>query len=296
MDEPSVVALNEAGALVAAGRAAVELAHREPRGGHRFVTPFRHGVVRDRDASVQLLRWALRAVNRPRGRRLQAVVSAPVGSSNAERKVLTEVVAAAGVEGRISILDEPLAAAIGAGLPVSESYGCMVLDIGAGITEAAIVAGGGLVAFGSARLGCGSVTRAVAQHLAEHHALVVDRPVARKIWTTVVAEAVPGVAVVGRDRREGAEREVVLDRSELDRLLQPRLDAMAAAAQQALQRAPESLAADVMQHGLALVGGGGAVAGMQRTMEERVAIPVFPTAEPLLAVAFGGAACLGQPR
>ncbi|MPY94994.1 MAG: rod shape-determining protein [Acidimicrobiia bacterium] len=294
LDQPSLVARDGRGSLVAAGHEAVHLARHSPS-GLSFTAPLAGGVVVDLDAAVALVHWALRQVAATGRRRPHAVASVPVGATEVERRALETAIVSAGTRSPLTVVEEPLSAAIGAGLAVADPYGSMVLDVGAGITEAAVVAEGGVVASSSARVGCRAVAGLVARHMSRRHGLTLRPGAAQRIWPRTLAPgAGGGLTVEGCDVRSGQFRALEVGCEELAAVVQTPLHAMATVAREALERAPIDLAADVAGQGLALVGGGARVPGLGAHLSAGTALPVRVPPDPLHAVATGSAACLRQ--
>jgi rod shape-determining protein MreB len=294
LDEPCLVALDAGGRLLCAGRDAVRLARQAPE-GCRFVRPLGDGVIADLDATVQLLGWALRRLQLRSARRTRTAVSVPVGATPLERRAVHRALASAGFDRPPMLVDEPLAAAMGLELPVADEDGCLVVDIGAGITESAVVANGGIMGFGSARVGCQALLREARAAAARNRVPESDRTG----WDVLALAMAGGGSSAGAEARQRAVGVDVVNRrpaAEARRTLAPVLDLMVGTVSEALDAAPPSLAAQVVAGGLHLVGGGATVPDLPRHLEERLRLPVRVGRDPLHAVSLGDRRCLEPVR
>jgi rod shape-determining protein MreB len=291
LDEPCLVALDANGALRAAGREAVRLA-RQATDGYRIVRPVGDGVITDPEATVQLLTWALRELQLRSARRTHTAVSVPVGATPLERRAVQVALARSGFERPPLLVDEPLAAAMGHELPVADEDGCLVIDIGAGITESAVVANGGIMGFGSVRVGCQVLLRE-ARAAAERHRLSPSHRTGWDVLNLALAGC-PATADLGAPEHADHDDELPGGRpaAEARRQLAPVLDLIVGTVSEALDAAPPSLAAQVVTGGLHMVGGGATVPDLPRHLEARLRLPVRIGPDPLHAVSRGDRRCL----
>lgn len=296
--EPSVVAIDlETDELVAAG---LEARRMLGRASARIdvVEPLRDGVIDDFDATAMLLRHALRAAVRHRLGILDVIVCAPLGVTAVERRAVEEAVRGAGVRG-VYVMEEPLAAAIGSGLPVAEPTGSMVVDIGGGTTEIAVVSLGGIVSAESVRIGGRHLDEAIQAHLHRRHKLAIGMITAEELKIEIARAAPrPGqqAEVRGRSIVSGLPRAVVVTGEEIAGAIAEPLTRMVAAIRRSLERTPPELASDVMDAGLLLTGGGALLAGLGDRLRAELSIPIHLADEPLGSVAQGAGMALEEMK
>jgi rod shape-determining protein MreB len=295
IDEPSLVALDDAGDLLAAGRQAFRFAGRP---GAHLVAPVHDGVVADFDAAEQMLhRFAVAARGRRSLTRPRIVVAMPSGVTAVEQRVVREVGYQAGAR-QVEVIEEPMAAAIGAGLPVHEPTGTLVVDLGCGTTEVALIAHGGVAAARSIRTAGAAFDHAISSWLAAEHRIVVDQTTAELLKRTL-ASAYPlptesSAEVAGRDAESGAERRVVVGASAVRHALEDSLRAVVDVVRATLDQAPPRLARDVRAHGLVLTGGSALLTGLDERLRQDVGVPVHVATDPRSCVVTGAARCIEQ--
>ena len=254
LSEPSVVAIDTTtNAVVAVGSEAKLMIGRTP--SHiRAVRPLQDGVIADYDITAEMLRYFVRKVMRRRvftGPRV--VVCVPSGITGVERRAVSESAYAAGAR-RVHIIDEPMAAAIGAGLPVSQPAGCMIVDIGGGTTEVAVIALGGIVAAASVRVAGDALDRAVVEHVRRHFGLLIGERTAEELKISV-GSAYPiaqplRAEIRGRDLATGLPRDVTIAGDELRRAMDAPLAKIIDAVRSTLDRCPPELAGDLVARGI----------------------------------------------
>lgn len=298
MAQPSVVAIErDSGDLVATGFEARRMLGRTGP-AIEVVQPLREGVVDDFDATVTLLRDVLRAVLPWGLRPVDVIVCAPLGLTAVERRALEEAVRATGARGA-HVMEEPLAAAIGGGLPVAEATGSMVVDIGGGTSEIAVVSLGGVVSAESIRVGGRDLDEAIRGHLRRHHDLAIGPIAAEELKIELARAAVPDgrhAEVTGRSMASGLPRAVVVTGEEIARAIADPLSRIVAAIRRSLETTPPELASDVLDAGVLLTGGGSLLGGLDDRLRSELGIPVHLADDPLRAVVRGAGMALEEMR
>jgi rod shape-determining protein MreB len=286
LDEPSVVAVRESGQVAAFGRTALALEGREPR-GVRVLRPVRDGVVVDLEAAVLLLRACLREAPRPR----RVVISLPRGVTSVEREALRETARRATGTARVELVDEPMAAALGAGVPVTAARGRMLVDLGGGITETVVIALGAIVCCDSARGGGQALDRQLAAHLRASRGIEIGERTAERLKLALLGGETPpaSAAAKGRWVLSGLPGAIEVTPSEALAAVAPALDAIAGGVAAVFEELTPELAVDVAEGGILLSGG----ASLCRTLAGRVAartgVPVAHVPDALGAVIRGNA-------
>jgi len=296
--EPSVVAIDhERDDLLAAGHEARRMIGRtSSRIG--VVEPLRDGVISDFDATALLLRHALRRTVRRRLAPLDVIVCAPLGVTAVERRAVREAVRGAGANGAY-VMEEPLAAAIGSGLPVAEPTGSMVVDIGGGTSEIAVVSLGGIVSAESVRIGGRHLDAAIQAYLERRHKLAVGLTTAEELKIEIGSarsRAGQEAEVRGRSLLSGLPRTVIVDGAEVAEAIAEPLSRIVGAIRRSLERTPPELASDVMDAGVMLTGGGALLSGLPDRLRTELGIPIHVADEPLSAVARGAGMALEEMR
>jgi rod shape-determining protein MreB len=288
--EPSVVALEVGtGWVHAVGAEAKRMIGRTPA-SIRAVRPLRHGVIADFEVTEQMLRHFLaRAMPRRRGRP-RLVLCAPSGITDVERRALVEAAQAAGAR-EVALIEEPIAAAIGAGLEISEPVATMIVDIGGGTSEVAVIALGSMVVSESLRMGGYDLDDAVTGYLRTVHRLAIGSESAEEIKRTLGSawpSADQGEAEIrGRDLVTGLPRAVSLPSAEMRMAFEPLLEAMVAAITATLERTPPELAGDIATRGISLAGGGALLPGLPELVYDRTGMSASVVGNPLTCVAEG---------
>lgn len=300
--EPSVVAMDEqTGRVYAVGDDARRMLGRTPA----TITasrPLRHGVITDFETTEQMLRQFIR---RASGGRLRSrvIVCVPSGLTQVERNAVSEATLTAGAR-EVHLIEEPLAAAIGAGLPVAEAIGSFVVDVGGGTTEIAVTALGGMVVASSLQVGGYDFDEAIVRRVQQHHKLLVGQEQAEQVKIDI-GSALPAAApegdaeIAGRDLATGMLRRIALEPAEVARALERPVAQIVEGVKDILEQTPAELSADVADRGLMLVGGGSLLRGLDDVLRHETGLAVTRDPEPLTTVARGAGSALeelGQPR
>lgn len=289
--EPSVVAKRLGdGQVLAVGEEAKRMIGRTP-GDIIATRPLRDGVIADFDTTATMLKYFVRKASNGRmWLRPRVVVGIPSGCTEVEKRAVVDATLQAGAR-EAYLIEEPMAAAIGAGLPVSDPVGSMVVDIGGGTTEVAVIALGGIVAVRSVRVAGDEMDEAIIQYARRAYNLLIGERSAEEI-KIAIGSAFPireenSVDVRGRDLVSGLPRTVRMTSAEVREAMAEPVQAIVEAVKQTLERTPPELAADIVDRGMILVGGGALVRGMDRLLSEETGMPVALTDDPLAAVAIG---------
>ena len=302
LNEPSVVAIrHERGSggsksIAAVGNDAKRMLGRTP--GHiTAIRPLKDGVIADFTVTEKMLQHFIHKLHenkflRPSPR---VLVCVPCGSTQVERRAIRESAAGAGAR-EVYLIEEPMAAAIGAGLPVSEASGSMVLDIGGGTTEVAVISLNGIVYSESVRIGGDRFDEAIINYIRRNYGTLIGEATAERIKHEI-GSAYPGsevkeIEVRGRNLAEGIPRSFVLNSNEILESLQEPLSGIVSAVKTALEQTPPELGADVAERGMVLTGGGALLKDLDRLLMEETGIPVIIADDPLTCVARGGGRAL----
>ena len=298
VDEPSVVAINEkTGELVAVGHDAKQMVGRTPE-GITAIRPLQDGVIADFEATEQMLRHFIALVHRRRYlAKPRMVVCVPSGITAVEQRAVKEAGYQAGAR-RVYIIEEPMAAAIGAGLPVHRATGNMVVDVGGGTTEVAVISLGGIVTSLSVRTAGDEVDRAITNWMKKEHALLVGEATAEEVKMTL-GSAFPGpldreAEIRGRDLVSGLPRTVTLTSSDVRTAIEEPVHAIVDAVRVTLDQTPPELAGDIMDRGIVLTGGGALLRGLDDRLRHETGMPVHVAEDPLQSVALGAGRCVEE--
>lgn len=293
LDEPSVVAINRKhGDVIAVGREAKLMLGRVPK-GIEAVRPMQDGVIADFSTTEQMLKYFIRKVHENKFFRAspRVLICVPCGSTQVERRAIRESALSAGAR-EVFLIDEPMAAAVGAGLPVELATGSMVVDIGGGTTEVAIISLSGIVYSASVRIGGDRFDEAIVSYVRRNYGNVIGEATAERvkheIGSAYPSTDVKEIEVRGRNLAEGIPRVFTLNSNEILEALQEPLSGIVSSVRAALEQAPPELAADISERGMVLTGGGALLSGLDRLLEEETGLPVFAADEPLTCVARGG--------
>ena len=292
LNEPSVVAINvRDGRPLAVGTEAKRMIGRTP--SHiQAIRPLKDGVIADFDICEKMLRYFIQRVN-PRATfaKPRMVICVPSGITGVERRAVQEAAEYAGAK-RAYIIEEPMAAAIGAGLPVHEPTGNMVVDIGGGTTEVAVISLGGVVTSQSIRIGGDELDEAVITYVKKEYGLALGERTAEEIKIVLGSacelEEEVYAEIRGRDLISGLPRTVETTTDEIRDALEEPLSAIVDAVKVTLDKTPPELAADIMEQGIVLTGGGALLTGMRARLAAETGMPVILADEPLLSVVLGG--------
>jgi rod shape-determining protein MreB len=296
LNEPSVVALNtNNGQIVAVGVEAKRMIGRTP-GNIVAVRPLKDGVIADFDVTERMLRYFIQKVHRrTRMAKPRIVVAVPSGITGVEQSAVKEAGHQAGAR-RVYIIEEPMAAAIGAGLPVNEPTGNMVVDIGGGTTEVAVISLGGIVTSQSIRIGGDELDQAIITFGKKEHSLMLGERTAEEIKVALgsafPAAEEPNAEIRGRDLVTGLPKTVVISATEVRRALEDPVNLIIDAVKSTLDKCPPELAGDVMDRGIALTGGGALLRGLDQRIREETGMPVHIADSPLESVVLGTGKCV----
>ncbi|MHB9095686.1 MAG: rod shape-determining protein, partial [Eubacteriales bacterium] len=292
VNEPSVVAIQrDSGHVLAVGEEAKQMIGRTP-GNIVAIRPMKDGVIADFDTTQSMLRYfitkALR--NRPHLIRPRVVVCVPSGVTAVEERAVREATLQAGAR-EAYLIEEPMAAAIGAGLPVHEPTGNMVVDIGGGTSEVAVISLGGIVTSRSIRVAGDEMDEAIMQHIKRTYNLMVGERTSEeikiKIGTAYPFSQIENYEVRGRDLLTGLPKTVEITSAEVYKALSEPVSSILEAIKVTLEKTPPELASDVMDKGIFMAGGGSLLRGLDRLVSEETGMPVHVAEEPLFCVAFG---------
>jgi rod shape-determining protein MreB and related proteins len=290
LSEPSVVAVDSlSGAVHAVGEEAQRMIGRTPA-TISAMRPLRHGVIADFEVTEQMLRHFIGRVHQSRFAHPRVIMCAPSGITDVERRALTEACLAAGARS-VHLLEESLAAAMGAGLAIDEPRGNVVVDVGGGTSEVALISLGGIVVSRSLRLGGYDLDEAVAAWLRHEHSLAIGETTAERVKLEVGGVAPDSSAdsseVVGRDPVSGLPRQVDVPSHEIREALEYGVREIVEEVKAALEEAPPELAADLPERGILLAGGGALLRGFRQRLELETNVPVRLADSPLTCVAEG---------
>jgi rod shape-determining protein MreB and related proteins len=298
LNEPSVVAINtKTGAILAVGAEAKQMIGRTP--AHIVaIRPLKDGVIADFDVTEKMLRYFIQKVHRrsflakPR-----VVVCVPSGITGVEQRAVEEATISAGARSAF-IIEEPMAAAIGAGLPVHEPTGNMVVDIGGGTTEVAVVSLGGIVTSQSIRIGGDELDEAIINYIKKEYSLMLGERTAEEIKIAISSAFPmpdePQAEIRGRDLVTGLPKTIVVSAEEIRRAIEEPVNAIVDAVKNTLDKTPPELAADIMDKGIVLAGGGSLLKGLDERLKHETGMPISIAEDPLFAVAVGSGKCLEE--
>ncbi|MGH8835114.1 MAG: rod shape-determining protein [Actinomycetes bacterium] len=296
LNEPSVVAINtDSGGIVAVGAEAKNALGRTP-GNVVAVRPLKDGVIADFETTQRMLRYFIQKVHtRRRLVRPRVVVCVPSGITGVERRAVIEAAGQAGAR-TVHIIEEPMAAAIGANLPVSEATGNMVVDVGGGTTEVAVISFGGIVTAESIRVAGDEMDNAITTWVKKQHSLLLGERTSEQIKLQL-GSAYPQpdesqAEIRGRDLVSGRPKTVVLTADEIRKALEDPVNAILDAIMATLDRCPPELAGDLMDRGIVLTGGGALLTGLDDRIRNETEMPVIVAENPLESVALGAGKCV----
>ena len=290
--EPSVVAIDKyEGKVLAVGNAANEMIGRTPE-NIVAVRPMKDGVIANFTVTEQMLKSFIKKVHTPSifTPRPRIVICVPYGSTQVERRAIKESAEAAGAK-EVFLIEEPMAAAIGAGLPVSEAIGSMVIDIGGGTTEVGVISLGGIVYANSVRVGGDKFDQAIIDYIRRNYGMLIGEPTAeyikKEIGSAFVSSEVRELEVKGRNIAEGVPRAFSISSNEVLEALNEPLNQVVGAVNKALEQTPPELGADIAVRGLMLTGGGALLKDLDRLLMEETGLPVVVADDPLSCVVRG---------
>ncbi|HET7773386.1 rod shape-determining protein [Piscinibacterium candidicorallinum] len=297
LNEPSVVAIRQEGGphskqvIQAVGHEAKQMLGKVP-GNIEAIRPMKDGVIANFTVTEQMIKQFIKMVHpgslfAPNPR---IIICVPCGSTQVERRAIKEAALGAGAS-QVYLIEEPMAAAIGAGLPVSEATGSMVVDIGGGTTEVAVISLGGMVYKGSVRTGGDKFDEAIINYIRRNYGMLIGEPTAEMVKKTI-GSAFPGsevkeIEVKGRNLSEGIPRSFTVSSNEILEALTDPLNQIVSAVKNALEQTPPELGADITEKGIMLTGGGALLRDLDRLLVEETGLPVVVAEDPLTCVVRG---------
>ncbi|MED7953267.1 MULTISPECIES: rod shape-determining protein [Streptomycetaceae] len=300
LNEPSVVAVNtNTGGILAVGSEAKKMIGRTP-GNIVAIRPLKDGVIADFEITERMLRYFILKIHRRRFlARPRVVVCVPSGITGVERRAVIEASLQAGCR-QVHIIEEPMAAAIGAGLPVHEPTGNMVVDIGGGTTEVAVISLGGIVTAQSIRVAGDELDNAIVQHIKKEYSLLLGERSAEQIKMSIGSafglegEKDEHAEIRGRDLVSGLPKTVVISAAEVREAIDEPVNSIIDAVKTTLDQCPPELAGDVMDRGIVLTGGGALLRGLDERLRRETGMPIHIAENPLDSVALGSGKCVEE--
>jgi len=295
LNEPSVVALNtDTGKIVAVGVQAKRMIGRTP-GNIVAIRPLKDGVIADFDVTERMLRYFIQKVHRRHLARPRLVVAVPSGITGVEQSAVREAGRQAGAR-RVYIIEEPMAAAIGAGLPVYEPAGNMVVDVGGGTTEVAVISLGGIVTSQSVRVGGDEMDQAIIAFAKREHSLMLGERTAEEIKMAVGSACPspdePHAEIRGRDLVSGLPKTIVIGAGEVRHAIAGPVSTVVDIVKTTLDKCPPELAGDIVDRGMVLTGGGALLRGLDQRLREETGMPIQLADNPLESVVLGTGKCV----
>ncbi len=297
LNEPSVVAIRQEGGpngkrtIAAVGSEAKQMLGRVP-GNIEAIRPMKDGVIADFTVTEQMLKQFIKMVHESRlfSPSPRIIICVPCGSTQVERRAIRESALGAGAS-QVFLIEEPMAAAIGAGLPVSEPAGSMVVDVGGGTTEVGVISLGGMVYKGSVRVGGDKFDEAIINYIRRNYGMLIGEPTAEAIKNNI-GSAFPGseireMEVKGRNLSEGIPRSFTITSNEILEALTDPLNQIVSAVKIGLEQTPPELGADITERGIMLTGGGALLRDLDRLLIEETGLPVLVAEDPLTCVVRG---------
>lgn len=304
LNEPSVVAISHTNGrrhVLAVGDEAKQMLGRTP-GNIMAIRPLRDGVIADFDVAEDMIKQFIRKVhNRRSFASPQMVICVPSGSTAVERRAIQESAESAGAR-RVELIEEPMAAAIGAGLPVTEPTGSMVVDIGGGTTEVAVISLGGIVYARSVRVGGDKMDDAIISYIRRTHNLLIGESTAERIKKEIGSACPPedgegrSMDIKGRDLMNGVPKEIVITERQIAESLAEPVGAIIDAVKGALEHTAPELAADIVDKGIVMTGGGALLANLDYVLRYATGLAVSLADDPLSCVALGTGQALEEMK
>jgi rod shape-determining protein MreB len=303
LDEPSVVAIRQEGmtgkkVVQAVGAEAKLMLGRTP-GNIQAIRPMKDGVIADFNVTEQMLKYFIKKVHDTRlfHPSPRIIICVPSGATQVERRAIRESAISAGAR-QVYLIEEPMAAAIGANLPVAEAAGSMVVDIGGGTTEVGVISLGGMVYSTSVRVGGDKFDEAIISYIRRNYGMLIGETTAelikKEIGTAYPGAEVREMEVKGRNLAEGIPRSFTITSNEILEALSDPLNAIVAAVKGALEQTPPELGADIAERGMVLTGGGALLLNLDRLLREETGLPVFIAEDPLTCVVRGSGRALEE--
>ncbi len=300
-NEPSVVAVQRDARggkkILAVGKEAKEMLGRTP-GSIVAIRPMKDGVIADFEITEAMLRYFIeRAHNRRTMVKPRIIICVPYGITEVEKRAVRESAESAGAR-EVYLIEEPMAAAIGAGLPITEPSGSMIVDIGGGTTEVAVISLAGIVYSKSVRVGGDKMDEAIVNYLKRKYQLLIGERTAEqikiKIGTAYPDENIQTMAVKGRDLVAGIPKTIEVNSEEIREAIMEPVNTIVEAVRVALEKTPPELAADIVDKGIMLAGGGALIRNLDILLREETGLPIMIADDPLCAVVLGSGKALDQ--
>jgi rod shape-determining protein MreB len=298
LNEPSVVAVNvKDGRPLAVGLEAKRMIGRTP--AHiQAIRPLKDGVIADFEICEKMLRYFIHKVHQRRWVKPRMVICVPSGITGVEQRAVQEAAEYAGARKPAYIIEEPMAAAIGAGLPVQEPTGNMIVDIGGGTTEVAVISLGGIVASQSVRVAGDELDEAIIQYIKKEYSLALGERTAEEVKITLGSawplEEELTAEIRGRDLVTGLPKTIITSTEEIREAIEEPVAAIVDAVKVTLDKTPPELAADIMEGGIVLAGGGALLLGLPERLQAETGMPIRIAPNPLHAVAIGSGQSLEE--
>ena len=301
--EPSVVAVKKDNRgndqVLAVGSEAKRMLGRAP-GNIRAIRPMKDGVIADFEVTEAMLRYFITKVhNQRRLVRPRIMICVPTGITQVEKRAVKESALSAGAR-EVYLIEEPMAAAIGANLPIQEPTANMVVDIGGGTTEVAVISLSGIVYSRSVRVGGDKMDEAILRHVKRKYNMLIGEATAEEIKIQIASaypmEEEQQIEVKGRDLVTGIPQTIVITSEEVRKAISEQVDAIVQAVRQALEQTPPELAADIVERGIVLTGGGALLKGLDQLLREDTSLPIFSVDDPLATVVMGTGVALDNMR
>jgi rod shape-determining protein MreB len=297
LSEPSVVAIDSrTGEVHAVGIEAKRMLGRTP-GTIQAIRPLKDGVIADFDVTEEMLRHFIQKVHQNRWAHPRVVVCVPSGVTGVEKRAVEEATLSAGAR-QAYLIEEPMAAAIGAGLPVGEPTGSMIVDIGGGTSEVAVISLGGIVVSQSIRVGGDELDEAIISYAKREYKLLIGQQTAEElkleIGSAYPMEEELQAEIRGRDMVTGLPKTIVLTSEEIRRAIDEPLSQILGAVRETLDRTPPELASDIMDRGIMLAGGGALLHGLDERLRQETQMPCHLAESPLTCVAVGSGRSLEE--
>ncbi|NMA91121.1 MAG: rod shape-determining protein [Amphibacillus sp.] len=299
-NEPSVVAVDtKTNDIIAIGHEAKDMVGKTPK-NIASIRPLREGVIADYDIAAQMLKAILKKASRKIGRTLKkpvVIVCSPSGSTAVEKRAIENAVKSFGVK-EVHLIDEPIAAAIGAGLPISEPISSVIVDIGGGTSEVAIISYGGIVTSHSIRTAGDKMDEEIVHYVRQKNNVLIGYQTAERIKKEIGYALVDheplSINVSGRDLVSGLPKEITVTSTEVQNAIRESLESIASTIHETLENSPPELSGDIVEYGITLAGGGALLRGMEEWLREELSVPVRVAEDPLNAIAIGTAESIKQ--
>jgi len=299
-NEPSVVAVDtKTNDIIAIGHEAKDMVGKTPK-NIASIRPLREGVIADYDIAAQMLKAILKKASRKIGRTLKkpvVIVCSPSGSTAVEKRAIENAVKSFGVK-EVHLIDEPIAAAIGAGLPISEPISSVIVDIGGGTSEVAIISYGGIVTSRSIRTAGDKMDEEIVHYVRQKNNVLIGYQTAERIKKEIGYALVDheplSINVSGRDLVSGLPKEITVTSTEVQDAIRESLESIASTIHETLENSPPELSGNIVEYGITLAGGGALLRGMEEWLREELSVPVRVAEDPLNAIAIGTAESIKQ--